>query len=141
MLTVIGVIATCSSEQHFRGHFLVWYMLSLVHIYCRWSEICLVLFLPLQSPWSSVTQGPFYSRFNRLWALACDTFKPLASTLLLHTSPSFATHSLSFPSKYTIFYTHHTHFITILHSNYDFFEVVLHYLHLLSHKRELLLLG
>jgi len=55
-----------------------------------------VLIAPLQSPWSSVTQGPFYiSGYYRLWALACALFNcatsshslqrvPLILRLLLH---------------------------------------------------------
>ena len=42
----------------------------------------LALIPPLQSPWSSVTQRPFYwLEINRLWALACALFNPITSTL------------------------------------------------------------
>ncbi len=60
----------------------------------------IVLFPLLQSPWSSVTQGPFWMGYNRLWALAHALIKLHTSTHSHSTLPSFTTHFLIILSNY-----------------------------------------
>ena len=108
----------------------------------------LVLIAPLQSPWSSVTQGPFVLRvFNRLWALTRALFELTAQTPFLQRSPSIARSLLHSLLQNHSFFIHNLlslsfHSFRLISPQNVFFQGPrLHCCHIPSHKRKLLPLG